>query len=268
VVPVSQIAVGSANSAGYWSATVVTTPLTDGSYTITVEAVNSFGNVLATASLGTVVIDNVAPVITALSFNRFDDTVTVTYQDNLSGMDYASIANSAFYHLSATPLAKDVPVPKMLSPTSIRITPGATPTSPEVVSMVFNNGHPVRGGRYLIVIDSGTGDSGVQDVAGNALDGNFYGTFPSGDGLPGGNFVASVETFHKNIVRPFVPVKDGYVPPSAAVDPPARAAASKKAVKVVHSAVRVVSRPAKQARVLNAAIASLYATKTARRHLV
>ena len=92
--------------------------------------------------------------------------------------------------------------------------------------MVFNNGHTVRGGRYLIVINSGGGDTGIHDVAGNALDGNFYGTFPSGDGLPGGNFAASIDTFHNNIVLPPVPFLDGYVPPSAAVvDPPAVATA-------------------------------------------
>jgi large repetitive protein len=269
VTPGSQIAIGAANSAGYWSATVVNTPLTDGSYTITAEAVNTSDHVLATASLGTVVIDTVAPVITTLTFDRFDDTVTVTYQDNLSGMDYASIANSAFYHLSAKPLAADVPVPKMLLPTSISIIPGATPTSPEVVSVVFNHGRPVRGGRYLIVIDSGTGNTGVQDIAGNALDGNFYGSFPSGDGLPGGDFVASIDTFHNNIVLAPVPVKDGYVPPSAAVDPPAHGKTVKKPVKVVHSALKVVSQPVRQAQQnYDAAIESIFGPTKAKHRLV
>ena len=59
----------------------------------------------------------------------------------------------------------------------------ALPTDPVVVNVVFNNGHTFRGGKYEVVIDSGTGDAGIQDVAGNALDGNFYGTFPTGDGL-------------------------------------------------------------------------------------
>ena len=78
--------------------------------------------------------------------------------------------------------------------------------------MVFNDGHVFRGGKYEVVINSGTGDSGIQDVAGNALDGNFYGSFPSGDGLAGGNFVAAIPTFHR-VVLPFVPTADGYVPP-------------------------------------------------------
>jgi hypothetical protein len=190
--PGTQIAIGTANSAGAWSATVVNTPLTDGSYSITAEAINSFGTVLNTAALGSVVVDTVGPVITSSSFDRFTDTVTVTYQDNLSGLDYASIANEAFYHLSAKPVSPKVAVPKLLLPTSITVTPGATATAPEVVSVVFNNGHAVRAGIYLIVIDSGGSDTGVQDVAGNALAANFSGTFPSGDGLPGGDFHALI----------------------------------------------------------------------------
>jgi hypothetical protein len=108
-------------------------------------------------------------------------------------------------------------------PTSILYTPGAQPSDPVIVRVIFNNGQLMRGGVYSMIINSGTGDNGVQDVAGNALDGNYYGHFSTGDGLPGGNFVATVVT-HDNIVRATVPIQDGYVPPAAAVDPPAGSA--------------------------------------------
>jgi hypothetical protein len=44
--------------------------------------------------------------------------------------------------------------------------------------------------------------AGIQDVAGNALDGEFYGKFPSGNNIPGGNFVALVDAIHNKIFPP------------------------------------------------------------------
>ncbi len=70
-------------------------------------------------------------------------------------------------------------------------------------------------------------------MAGNSLDGNFYGSFPTGDGLAGGNFVADILTFH-NKVLPFVPIADGYVPPVKGIDPPAGSAPAGKAHNTVH----------------------------------
>jgi large repetitive protein len=266
--PGTLIATGASNSAGVWAATVVNTPLPQGTYTITAEAVNSAGTDLNTASLGTVVIETAPPVINALTFDRYTDTVTVTYQDGLSGLDLASIANGAFYHLSAKRLAADVPVPKLLLPTAITITPGATATSPVVVTVVFNHGHEVRGGRYFIIINSGTGDNGVQDVAGNALDGNFYGTFPSGDGLAGGNFAAFIDTFHNHIVLAPVPYKDGFVAPGAAVlDPPTPKIATKaKVVRATASVKVAASLSTKQASVHDQAIGALILEKKDKRH--
>jgi hypothetical protein len=171
--------------------------------------------------------------------------------------------------MSASQLSKKVPVPKLLLPTSITITPGAAATDPEVVSAVFNHGHTVRGGRYTIVIDSGVGDSGIHDVAGNALDGNFYGVFPSGDGLAGGDFVASIATYHDHVLLAPVPAKDGYVPPGAAVDPPAGSLSqvtSKHQKSAAVHAKDVASRSAHEARVTDQAIESLTWTIDGRRH--
>ena len=202
--PGTQVATGEADSSGAWSATVVNTPLAGGTYVITAQAYNTFGQVLSSASLGTIVIDTVAPTITALSFNRFDGTLTVTFQDNLSGMDLAALSSSSFYHMSARPLSKKVPVPRLMLPTSISLdATGLLPTDPITATVVFNKGRAMRGGNYRVIINSGPGDFGMQDIAGNPLDGNFYGVFPSGDGLPGGDFVATIATFH-HLVLPAV----------------------------------------------------------------
>jgi hypothetical protein len=211
-LPGTLVASGVGAGSGVWTATSDST-LANGTYTVTAEAFNiSTGAVIATESLGSLTIDTVGPVVSNVSFNRFDATATFTIQDNLSGLDYASITNSAFYQLSARPISSKVHVPRVILPTSITITPGATPTSPETVSVTFYRGRELRGGLFTLTIDSGNNDNGLQDVAGNALDGNFYGTYPSGDGLPGGNFVALIPAFHKKLL-PAEPIVDGYVPP-------------------------------------------------------
>jgi hypothetical protein len=76
------------------------------------------------------------------------------------------------------------------------------PTAPEEVVLTFNHGRPLRSGTYTVTILSGTGATGARDVAGNALDGEFYGTFPSGDGTPGGNFVARLESSGHRVLAP------------------------------------------------------------------
>jgi hypothetical protein len=121
-------------------------------------------------------------------------------------------------------------------PTAIYYTPGAAPSDPVVVKVVFNHGHTFRGGKYEVIIDSGTGDAGIQDVAGNALDGNFYRTFPTGDGLAGGDFVAEIYTFH-TVILPFVPSADGYVPPPKGIDPPAGSSSKAKRVHIKTSVI-------------------------------
>ncbi len=266
---VAVIGQGVSNANDAWSITA-NHALATGSYVITAVATDSAGFTISptTTIVPNLVIDTAPPVITAATFDRFTDTLTVTYQDNLSGLALASITNSAFYHLSAQPLSSKVHVPKLLLPTAINFTPGATATDPITVSVVFNNGHTVRGGRYLIVIDSGSGDNGVHDIAGNALDGNFYGTFPSGDGLAGGAFAASIDTFHKNIVLPPVPFRDGYVPPSKATDPPAHSKTAKTVQHTVRSTVKAkpVSQSVKPAHAHDHAIESLAFDTAKKRH--
>jgi hypothetical protein len=60
------------------------------------------------------------------------------------------------------------------------------------------NGLRQRGGFFTLLVRSG----GVQDVAGNGLDGDFFGSFPSGNGIRGGDFVARLDTFHNIVFAP------------------------------------------------------------------
>jgi large repetitive protein len=264
-----------AQANGAWNLTS-TVALPSNTYVITASAINQFGDAsskVTTTIAPTLEIDTVAPVITDLTFDRFNSTMVVTFQDNLSGMDLASLENSAFYHLSGKQLVYNVHVPSLILPTAITVSPGATPSDPVVVTVVFRHGKVLRGGLYFIEIDSGDNNNGIEDNAENALSGRYYGTFPTGDGRPGGDFIASIETFHK-VVKPLVPNGAGYVPPSKAVDPPAgsstatghahlksskqaKVSSPSKADKVVHRAKSLVNQSAGDKSTLDKALDSL-----------
>jgi hypothetical protein len=69
--------------------------------------------------------------------------------------------------------------------------------------VTFNSGAPIKGGYYLFTIrDSSDGNSSVQDLAENHLDGEFFGSFPSGNGINGSDFVAELEAVHGKIFAP------------------------------------------------------------------
>ena len=71
------------------------------------------------------------------------------------------------------------------------------------VAVTFNGGETIRGGFYLFTIrDSTNGNSSVQDLAENHLDGVFYGSFPSGNGINGSDFVAELQAYHNKVFAP------------------------------------------------------------------
>jgi hypothetical protein len=68
-----------------------------------------------------------------------------------------------------------------------------------VTATLTNNGRTNLGsGTFTVkVFDS---PLGITDVAGNPLDGEFFGRFPSGNRVPGGDFVAIVDALHNRIL--------------------------------------------------------------------
>src|SRR4029077_5784055 len=70
--------------------------------------------------------------------------------------------------------------------------------SPSQVLVSVNSGRSLTSGRFLVVAGSG----GIADKAGNALDGEFRGTLPSGNGAPGGNFRARLNYSGHKVVGP------------------------------------------------------------------
>jgi len=110
------------------------------------------------------------------------------FQDDRSGLVTPQLVNGANYDVQ-----RPVPTPRPLQNfivSSLTATPEGFPTQPVLVTGSVFNGHYVvlRGGEFIFTIDSAR----ITDVAGNALDGEFFGKFPTGDGHPGGNFKAEV----------------------------------------------------------------------------
>ena len=81
----------------------------------------------------------------------------------------------------------------------------ATASGSQVVTLTINNGRYLKGGHYFLDIRSvsPTNLTGIQDVYGNALDGEFYDFFPSGNNVPGGDFIAELDAVHHTIYAAF-----------------------------------------------------------------
>jgi hypothetical protein len=185
-----------ADSAGRWS--ITSAPLSDGIYRVVATAttpgtgLSTTTQLLPDSSGAPLVIDSIGPKVTALSFAPRAGTITVTFADSLSGIDPASVMNPSVYsfmrhHPHAIELFNVAAVQLAAAPRVL----AATGSEAVVITVGAGTRHRIgHGRRFLLRVRSG----GVADMAGNSLDGTFRGTFPSGDGHAGGDFVANLWT--------------------------------------------------------------------------
>jgi hypothetical protein len=163
---------------GEWTVTP-SSPLANGTYSVTASGA-SVGGPVTNIALKSLTIDTVGPRVTALTFSPSIGQIVVTFQDDRSGMDAATLANMKFYSFAREPHGMVIP----FNITNVTVGQAANPTDPVPVTVTINGGARIgHGRRYVFTVASG----GVRDVAGNALDGTFNGTFPSGNGT-GGSF--------------------------------------------------------------------------------
>jgi len=225
------LAATQADNAGAWNATS-NAALGDGSYTITVYASDRFDstNVVTSTLTTPLVIDTVGPKVVNTVFNPKGGSLTVTYQDygaanNAgSGLNLSTVqdpSNYTYVFISSPVKGYRPPTRWLLGP--ISTTPGST-AGPQEAVVVINGGKAIRGGVYQLKVASAgaTARGGVQDLAGNALDGEFYGTFPTGNNAGGGDFVARLDSIHNTVYAP-----------QTVVGPGAPKTPTKKPVKVV-----------------------------------
>ncbi len=202
------------DAAGAWQATALQ-PLADGAYTIQVTAIDDNGVTTASNTLAlTLVIDTVGPRVTDVAFDRLGGRAGATLQDERSGLDQSTVRDGSNYRFAGRSLVRGYHGPSRFVITSLEVGANSSATSPQSVIATFNQGRAIRGGRYVFTIFSGleTDNRGIRDVAGNALDGEYYGFLPSGNLKVGGDFVAGLNAFHNTIFVPR-PVQDGFATP-------------------------------------------------------
>ncbi len=198
------IGTGTTNSQGAWSITSTVPLQPDGTYAISATATDEFGNLTTTSTIvPSLLIDTTGPVITGAFFNHLNGQVDFSIQDPSpasgppSGVWVNTLLDSSNYLLTKVHANKAYPGKWIV--TNVTATPGAAAGSYDV-AVTFNSGKPIKGGFYLFTIrDSSNGNSSVQDNAENHLDGVFYGTFPSGNGINGSDFVAELDAYHDKV---------------------------------------------------------------------
>ena len=197
---------GTSDASGFWSITS-NQALADGSYAITAVAVDSSGHTISstTTIVPDLVIDTVGPKVTGVFFDRLHGRIDVTFQDyggplNAGvGLNAATVIDANNYELNTV----HHPRVGQFLVNAISDVPSTT-SGPQFVTLTIGRGHAIRGGFYDFTIRSvsPTDLTGIQDIAGNALDGEFYGFFPSGNNHPGGDFVTQLTVIHHTVFAP------------------------------------------------------------------
>lgn len=180
-----------ADANGNW--TLTSTVLADGTYTISGSQMTQGGFPTAQTPLATLnnplVIDTMGPRVAGLSFNAQTGIITVTIQDSGSGVYANSLSNASNYSIVRRRGLKGY------TPLFQALSPAISGLYSKAQSPVLQFSAPISNGQYLFQVESG----GVIDRAGNTLDGEFASRLPSGDGRPGGNFIASIHVARRRI---------------------------------------------------------------------
>ena len=135
-------------------------------------------------------IDTKGPRVTSTQISSKTHTLTVGFSDESSGVSSGSLTNASAYHLSI--LGKGGQLTP-LTITSMKTNPSSSgqmvlPSGQIVVAFSTGTMKIKAKSAFQVTITGG----GVTDVAGNALDGAFNGTFPSGNGTNGSDFVQTL----------------------------------------------------------------------------
>lgn len=170
-----------ADAQGRW--TLTPAPLADGHYTLGVTVRESSGAPVASIGLPDLVIDTMAPRVVGATLVTKKAGGVLIFWDGLSGLDPATLGSAGTYSLVKKVGKKPGPVH---GGTSVSVGE-ATPIGTRAVTLAFSTAGKLKSAAYTI----GTLPNTISDLAGNVLDGEYRGTFPSGGtSHPGNSFVA------------------------------------------------------------------------------
>lgn len=170
---------------GNWSITLPV-PLADDTYTFAAWALDPLGGgsspiIPLTAAAKPLEISTAPPVVIGAGYDRSNGLIAFTLHGT-KALDPATLNNTANYVLSGYK-SKKGPI------TIIGVTLTTSGTDTRVVLQLGNlPKKSARPKKIMLRVISG----GVRDGAGNALDGDFNGSVPTGNGQGGGDFVAWV----------------------------------------------------------------------------
>jgi hypothetical protein len=163
------------------------------------------------------------PKVAFVQFEPLTGRVLVVFSGDLAGYNPSTLTDPANYSLRLVKSFVRLPTEPQSRPragvvlaptfavTGVALPTPVAPGMPQTVVVTINNNQPLRNGIYQFTIRS----PGIADLAGRPLDGDYFGVFPSGDGQPGGDFVANLELTH-NTVIPALPT----TPQASPLNPP------------------------------------------------
>lgn len=206
-----------ADGSGHWSLTSEVA-LPDGIYAVTAIITDQFGvnvtdiDIITNDVFGdnTLLIDTVGPQVTGMFFVKNVGEMSVSFQDfgpegndlfpvsgliDADGNTINSLIDNRNWKIERLRQR-----PGRFLFTSLEAEQGVDGAAPLTVFATINNGQNLRSGTFTFSLFSGP--LGITDAAGNPLDGEFYGYFPSGNDVPGGDFVAILDTIHALVYSP------------------------------------------------------------------
>jgi hypothetical protein len=136
--------------------------------------------------VGAVIIDTTPPRVQSVTLDRRAGEILITFLDSAAGLDPDGLLSASSYavFLTAHRGSRLQAISSVLD-----LGPTAKPGTRRV-ALLLNGGRRLVSGRYVLTIRS----SQIQDLAGLALDGEFRRRMPSGNGSPGGDFVATLSS--------------------------------------------------------------------------